>query len=222
MERLKKINQDGSVNKIIDKIRYIYEFSTADNRKDLNYLETLTVMPNVYELDLNLTSSPLVNFNLFNGLKKIKLCYNSVPNNKRLNLKIPGSVEECDIQECKFHTLIFEESDIDLKLTLKNNKIEQRLELMRLIYNSDVDNAGYQAPAVVKTYDYTLSVITAINPFGVDTNNELVMYIYNLRANHGGFHIVYSCNTIYNFSPNLLASDFNVTTVIGFPLYSNL
>ena len=106
---------------------------------------------------------------------------------------------------------------------MKNNLIRQRLELMRPIYNSDINNSSYQAPVIIKSYDYTLSIITSSNPFGVDTNNELVMYVYNSRRNIlSNFHIVYSCNTLYNFCPNLFASDFNVTTVIGFPLYSNL
>ena len=111
---IKIINSDGSVNSIVNRIRY-----DAENyswRKTLNNLKIITILPDVWKINFDLTMIPnLSSLNLFNGLEKI-----SLSNAYNINyLKIPSSVNECSISNCIFMDLSFEPSNIELKLTYR-------------------------------------------------------------------------------------------------------
>ena len=94
---IKIINSDGSVNSIVNRIRY-----DAENyswRKNLNNLKIITILPDVWKINFDLTKIPnLSSLNLFNGLEKI-----IISNAYNINhLKIPSSVNECSISNCIF------------------------------------------------------------------------------------------------------------------------
>ena len=125
---IKKLNSDGSVNSVIRKLYYTLDPTTISGRKTLNNLKTITVLPDVWRIDFNSSSTPyLTSLNLFNGLEKISLtnAYNIS------HLKIPASVNECSISNCLFMNLTFEPSNIELKLTYTDNRINNKLKIIR-------------------------------------------------------------------------------------------
>ena len=84
-----------------------YDLTNDSNRKTLPNLKIITVLPDVYAIDFDLTKiSNLSSLNLFEGLQKIKLTNTS----SIKNLTIPASVVECDIQNCTFAVLSFEDT----------------------------------------------------------------------------------------------------------------
>ena len=132
---VKKINQDNSINKIIDKIRYAL-IAPASNRKTLNSLTTITILPDVYSIEFNLTASPnLKYFYIFEGLQILKLSNGTIP-----HLKIPSSVVECEIINCSFYSLTFEGANNNLKLTYTDVYVKTKLKCSReLTYNSSIN-----------------------------------------------------------------------------------
>ena len=146
---IKIINSDGSVNSIVNRIRY-----DAENyswRKTLNNLKTITILPDVWKINFDLTKIPnLSSLNLFNGLEKI-----SLSNAYNINyLKIPASVNECSISNCIFMDLSFEPSNIELKLTYTDNRINNKLKIMRKLSSDSSINVSNSS-----SIDYPPSVL---------------------------------------------------------------
>ena len=67
---VKQLNSDGILRGIINKIEYGIDEFDGNNRKELRYLTTITVLHDVYKINFNLNAAPRVmNLNLFEGLK---------------------------------------------------------------------------------------------------------------------------------------------------------
>ena len=76
---IKQLNSDGTINQVIRKILYKIEAVNSDSRKVMNTLTTITTLPDVYSLDLDLTGAPnLKYYNLFEGLQELTLSSNSI------------------------------------------------------------------------------------------------------------------------------------------------
>ena len=132
---VKKINQDNSLNKIINKIHYLLDDPSVSNRKSLNSLKSITILPNVYSIEFNLIAAlNLKYFNIFNGLQKISLS-NVISSDPIPNLIIPSSVIECELNTCFFDTLTFEFSNNNLKLIYKDSKANTKFCLLRSLTN---------------------------------------------------------------------------------------
>ena len=72
---IKQLKSDGTLNGIINKLYYaIDEVDGGSSRKELRYLTTITVLPDVYSINFNLNAAPRVmNLNLFEGLQELTL-----------------------------------------------------------------------------------------------------------------------------------------------------
>ena len=146
---IKIINSDGSVNSIVNKIRYDAENYTW--RKNLNNLKIITILPDVWKINFDLTKIPnLSSLNLFNGLEKI-----SLSNAYNINyLKIPSTVNLCVISNCTFMDLSFEPSNIELNLTYTDNRINNKLKIMRKLSSDSSINVSNSS-----SIDYPPSVL---------------------------------------------------------------
>lgn len=153
---IKKINQDGTTNKIINKINYMI----AGDNTLLSNLKTLTTMPDVYSLSINLTKAPkLCNFNLMNGLEVLKIegLGSTSQTDPIIGLTIPSSVMECELKNINFRELTFESGDNEysnaLKLTYTNCQVRNKLTCKRdLKYNSSINanDSNIWAPNVLE------------------------------------------------------------------------
>ena len=147
---IKKINSNGSTNKIINKIRYTID-RVLSTSKLLNNLTSLIIMPDVYGINFDCLGTPnLSSLNLFNGLQEL-----SLSNAYNINyLKIPASVKECSISNCIFMDLSFEPSNIELKLTYTDNRINNKLKIMRKLSSDSSINVSNSS-----SIDYPPSVL---------------------------------------------------------------
>ena len=102
---------------------------TSNNRKPLNYLTTLTTEPNVYSLEIDVVAvQSLKTLNLLGGLKKLKIIRsNEAGYVNNINfLRVPASVEECELTGVGFDEIIFEHGgDNTLKLLMDGCSIDQ-------------------------------------------------------------------------------------------------
>lgn len=148
---IKKLNSDGTINTIIRKLYYVLDPTTTPGRKLLNNLKTITVLPDVWRIELNCLGTPnLSSLNLFNGLQKL-----SLGNMYNINyLKIPSTVNECWISNCIFMDLSFEPSNIELKLTYTDNRINNKLKIMRKLSSDSSINVSNSS-----SIDYPPSVL---------------------------------------------------------------
>ena len=68
------MKSDGTLNGIINKLYYAIDEVDGSSRKELRYLTTITVLPDVYSISFNLNAAPRVmNINLFEGLQELTL-----------------------------------------------------------------------------------------------------------------------------------------------------
>lgn len=147
---IKQINADKTINQIINKILYAIDNPTND-RKTLSNLKIVNVLPDVSTINFNLSGAPnLLSLNLFNGLEKITLsnAYNLQ------TLIIPASVTEANISNSIFMNLIFEDSNLELKLTYTDNRINNKLKIMRKLSNDSNISVSENS-----TIDYPPSVL---------------------------------------------------------------
>ncbi len=168
-----------------------------------------------------------MSLNLFNGLEKITLsnAYNLQ------TLIIPASVTEANISNSIFMNLIFEDSNLELKLTYTDNRINNKLKIMRKLSNdSSISVSNYSSidypPSVLEC---DLRVLNKLNgnsclSNGYTTITTFTTLILRLMAfdNHAVYHagisnplkfyrILVMCQLQINGINNLSASElFNV------------
>ena len=97
---IKQLRSDGTVRAILNRIEYdIDEVDGGSSRKELRYLTTITVLPDVYKINFNLNAAPSVmNLNLFEGLQELELHGYVSPTDtdrRNINLIVPSSVKKC-------------------------------------------------------------------------------------------------------------------------------
>ena len=100
------------------------------------------------------------------------------------HLIIPGSVNECSLNRCKFISLIFEDSDIQIKLTLSNVQVAGKLRCVRYLTNNSSVNTtdlGYVAvsPSVLECHIQFLNLLNndySLGNYKLSENTTLVLY----------------------------------------------
>jgi hypothetical protein len=212
---IKKINQDGTTNKIINKINYMI----AGNNTLLSNLKTLTTMPDVYSLAINFTKAPnLRYFNLMDGLEELIFegtMTSVVPNypdsSKLINLRIPASVKTCSFKNILFGEVIFEgfttrESGTELALTLNQCWICDKLYLVREVSSLSISNqSSVVAPRILET---SFSLLKYMNNDSLGnraseglTFTTLILHRPNIsRDEHSSMTNTLTFKRIYNYT----------------------
>ena len=165
---INQLNSDGSVRSVITQLYYGIDEITDNKRKELRYLTTITVLPDVYSINFNLNAAPAVmNLNLFEGLQELTLHgyeTTGVDTTKNINLIIPASVKKCKLEEIRFGDLIFNGCDrgntddqqpIKLKLQCDNVCVENNFKCLRRLTSSGdsywiFTNNSLPAPKIVE------------------------------------------------------------------------
>ena len=186
-----------------------YDLTNDSNRKTLSNLKILNVMPDVYSVIFDCRKATnLSSLNLFEGLQKIGLSYSY----NIQSLKIPSSVTEANIQNCKFVNLTFEESITQLKLTYKNNQVTSKFTILRVLTNDSIvstsndSTIAKQSPCVLECDIRFLNYLSGNNGLG-NTYNFQLMTTLILR-----FLVIDSTLSISSITPTL---NFNKILVIG-------
>ena len=163
------MNSDGTVLSVITQLYYAIDEVDGSSRKELRYLTTITVLPDVYSISFNLNATPRVmNLNLFEGLQELTLHGYESPTDtdrRNINLIVPASVKVCKLEEIIFGQLIFNGCDrtdnpedqqpITLQLRCKNVFVDDKFKcLLRLTTSGDSywtrSNNSIVAPIVVE------------------------------------------------------------------------
>ncbi len=162
---IKRINQDGSTREIIRKIYYYLVAPNGTDRITLSNLKSITINPDVYLINFNLTGAPnLRYFNLFEGLQEIYLTGTRTDETwpqdlDLINLRIPASVKKCSLTNIILGDLRFEGylplqglsgGAGGLELTLNNAMICGTLYCVREIKTLSISNKeNNRAPRVL-------------------------------------------------------------------------
>ena len=110
---------------------------------------------------------------MFEGLQEIKLSNSSLLQ----TLRIPASVNKCEIQDCEIRSLIFEDSDIWLQQTLKNTKIISSFKCLRRFYNSSLDISQYHAPYEIIISPVFFDIVSGATKLGTNLNDCVLVYL---------------------------------------------
>lgn len=130
---------------VTDNLIYAFEAPTS-NRQTLLSLNTVTVPGGVYKIDFILNAVPVLQcLNLFEGLKKLSLkCDLSLNHNNQFGiLRIPSSVDECELEFFKVGDLIIEGNGT-LKLLMNAVEVQNVFECKRQLSSDSYIKNTYQ------------------------------------------------------------------------------
>ena len=159
---IKKLNSDNTVNSIIKKLYYTLDPTSTSGRKALNSLKTITVLPDVWRIELNCSAtSNLSSLNLFNGLEVLWLSNAHIE-----TLKIPSTVVDCNIWECNFEELIFEDSNKELDLEYRKSSTTNKLTCKRKLTTNTYIEGEYTHISAPQTIEVNTNFLLHLD------NNE--------------------------------------------------
>ena len=190
---VKKLNSDGTINEIISDVYYFLNApaETGNIRQSLPNLKTITTLPDVNTLDIDILGAQnLYYFNLMNGLKIIKLKLSStegVYNIYSKSLRIPASVNECILSSIGFNELIFEHSTETLKLQINqctfNDSITCKANLTSDSYIKNTSSYSLMLPIEMNVSHSFLSKVE-INLFVQNYHMLSLHYPLNLDSSN--------------------------------------
>jgi hypothetical protein len=207
----------------------------TNTRKNLTNLKTITVLPDVYEINFNLNAAgSLMNFNLFEGLQIISLTgFQSTGSDTQhlINLTIPASVTYCYLNNMKFGELIFNGRDrgntedtqpVKLQLTCTNVWVEEKFKCLRRLTDYPytcwklTDNA-IPAPSIVEISTETFgSLFGSTVNFGADQMYRTTVILHmNWNSGMPGnmrFHRVINMTSL---SSEVLTNTFPSAIIVG-------